>query len=199
MFKAFLILATVLVLSGCGTTEVDLFYNSSAVTKPPIGVTPNSVKILMVDDSRGTDPFWLGAIRGGFGNPLKTLKTKQPVKEVVGKAFADGLRSRGLLAPSEGKIGMEVVINKFHCSQYVRRKARVRVFVSLVKMSSNRQVYARDIKVDVVTGGDNIFDTGVIAKVEDLSKVANQALQQVVEKTLDDRHFVSALKAASLP
>jgi len=198
IFKSFLILATVLVLSGCSTTEVDLIYDASAVTNPPVGVAPKSVKILMVNDGRGTDPFWLGAIRGGFGNPLKTLKTKKPVKEVVEKAFAEGLRSRGLLASSEGKFGMEVIINKLDCSQYVRREAHVRIFVSLVELSSSRTVYARDINVDNVTGGDNIFDAGIVADVEDLRKVANQALKQAVDKVLDDRQFVSALTAATL-
>jgi len=52
-------------------------------------------------DARGEPANWLGAIRGGFGNPLKNLESDRPVADIVGAAFADGLRARGVTVDPE--------------------------------------------------------------------------------------------------
>ena len=47
-------------------------------------------------DSRKHGSNWLGAIRSGMGQPLKTLKTPQPVKDMVRDVFKDALKQRGI-------------------------------------------------------------------------------------------------------
>jgi len=47
-------------------------------------------------DQRDVPANWLGAIRGGFGNPLKYLESDRPVAEIVKIAFIDGLQARGI-------------------------------------------------------------------------------------------------------
>ena len=45
-----------------------------------------SIAIGDVTDGREHDRIWLGAIRGGFGNPVKVLYTRGPVCNAVGAA-----------------------------------------------------------------------------------------------------------------
>ena len=192
-----LVVLAVLLLGGCTTTTVDLPYDTSVVASQPAVAATNSVKILSVSDSRKHDPYWLGAIRGGFGNPLKTLNTEVPVKDVVENAFTSALKARGLLASTGGDYGLEVVVNQFDCNQFLRREAHVRLHVSMVVFASGQQIYAKDIRVDKVTGSMITLDAGIFADVEDLRKVANQALQEAVDKVLDDPQFIKSLMASA--
>ncbi len=193
-----LVVLAVLLLGGCSTTTtVDLPYDTSVVASQPAVAATNSVKILSVSDSREHDSYWLGAIRGGFGNPLKTLNTEVPVKDVVENAFTAALKARGLLASTGGDYGLEVVVNQFDCNQFLRREAHVRLHVSMVVFASGQQIYAKDIRVDKVTGSMITLDAGIFADVEDLRKVANQALQEAVDKVLDDPQFIKSLMAGA--
>ncbi len=92
---------------------------------------------------------------------------------------------------------MQVVISQFDCNQYARREAHVRLHVSLVEFASGQQIYAKDIRVDKVTGSMITLDAGIFADVEDLRKVANQALQEAVDKVLDDPQFIKSLMAGA--
>jgi len=47
--------------------------------------------------------------------------------------------------------------------------------------------------VDEVTGSVITLDAGIFADVEDLRKVANQVLQEAVDKTLDDPRVTKLL------
>ena len=186
----------VLVLSGCSTNTVDLSYDSSTLASPP-AVATNSVKILSVSDGRKHGSHWLGAIRGPFGSPLKTLHTPVPVKDVVENAFTMALKARGLLASTGGSYGMEVVINQFDSNQLVRREAHVRLHVSMVEFASGQQIYVADIRIDKVSGSLITFDASFFADVEDLRKVANQALQEAIDQALDDPQLTETLMAGA--
>lgn len=186
----------VLFLSGCSTNAVQLTYDTSAVASQPAAAA-SSVEIMSVGDNRKHDPYWLGAIRGGFGNPLKTLTTDVPVKDVVENTFTAALNARGLLASTGGVYGMQVVINQFDCNQVVRREAHVRLHISMVDLASGQQIYAKDFRVDKVVGSIGALDTAIFAAVEDLRKLANQALQEAVDQALDDPQFNETLMAGT--
>ena len=192
-----LVVLAVLFLGGCSTTTVDLPYDTSVVASQPAVAATNSVKILSVSDGRKHGSHWLGAIRGGFGNALKTLKTEVPVKDVVENTFTTALKARGLLASTGGDYGMEVVVNRFDCNQLSRREAHVRLHVSMVEFASGQQIYAKDIRVDKITGSLFTLDAGIFADVEDLRKVANQALQEAVDQVLDDPQLIESLMAGA--
>jgi hypothetical protein len=165
---------------------VNLTYDPSAAKAVPANAA-ESVELVSVTDHRKHAANWLGAIRGGYGNPLKTLETPLPVKDMVAKAYEDGLKARGMFASSKAKYGMKVDVSQFDCNQYARREAHIRFDVSLVELPSGKNVYDTVITVDRVTGSMITFDAGIFASVEDLRKLANEALQEAIDKTLDDQ------------
>lgn len=184
--------ACCLIFTGCSTTQVSLTYDPSRVAKST-GDASNAVEIAVVTDHRESDPNWLGAIRSGFGSELKTLETTEPVKELVKTAYADGLRACGMLATAAGRYELRINIIRFNCNQYVRREAHIRFEVFMIKKSTSRKVYDEEIIVDKVTGDGLTFDAGVFASVEDLRVIANQVLQEAVDKTLNDPKFVGGI------
>jgi uncharacterized lipoprotein YajG len=191
-FLALCAIIAMMFLAGCETTQVGLTYDSSSAKVDP-AKAPGSVELLSVSDHRKHAANWLGAIRGGFGNPLKTLETSVPVKDLVGRAYEDGLRARGLLAPGTAKYSMKVDVNQFDCNQYARREAHIRFNVTVVALASGQSVYENEIAVDKVTGSAITLDAGIFASVDDLRKVANEALQEAVDKTLNDQKLLSKI------
>ncbi|MDA8229763.1 MAG: hypothetical protein M0006_00320 [Magnetospirillum sp.] len=178
-------------VSACGTTPVGLTYDGAKVANA--GAAKNMVEVASVVDHRKDGANWLGAIRGGFGNPLKTLETPVPVRDEVKTAFVDGLKARGLVGP-DPRYAMELDIERFDCNQYVRREAHARIGVRVIDTASHQDVYQRDIRADKVTGSLVSLDVGVFASVDDLRTVANDVLQEAVDKTLDDPKFLALVK-----
>src|SRR5664279_3250430 len=101
-----LVLASCAVVGACGTTKVDLRYATSATAVRTPENAPR-VEVGSFVDQRGEPANWLGAIRGGFGNPLKNLESSTPVSQIVGRAFAEGLQARRYIA-SAGPGGFQV-------------------------------------------------------------------------------------------
>ena len=86
------------IISGCSTTPVSLSYNPALAKQAAIMPV---VEVNSVMDQREDTSNRIGAIRRGFGNPLKKLETPVPVKDMVRDAFVERLRARGLLADGE--------------------------------------------------------------------------------------------------
>lgn len=180
-------------LVACGTTAVTLKYDPANVQQAAASAQ-QSIAIASVTDKRKHDPNWLGAIRGGFGNPLKTLETSMPVKDLVATVYTDGLKARGLLAEGAPRYDMHIVVNQYDSNQFVRREAHARFAVTLKDKSSGAAVFEKEVAADKVDGSLLAVDTGVFADVEDLRKIANQVLQEAVDKTLDDEAFLAKIK-----
>ena len=142
------------------------------------------------DASYGTD--WLGAIRGGYGNPLKTLRTLKPMSEVVQEAFAAGLRARGVYAePGQGKFTLEGTISKLDCSEYFNLEAHAHVDVRVTETASHALLYSNTYRADQTEGG---FGAGILASVETLRVLAEKTLRELVDKVLDDPQLREALQ-----
>jgi hypothetical protein len=93
---------------------------------PVVTNAPQEASIMVgsFTDDRGTEPDWLGAIRGGYGNPLKKLRTEKPTSEVVEAAFRDALQTRKMLgSKATSNISIQGSITKFDCSYYFNREA----------------------------------------------------------------------------
>src|SRR3954454_18807690 len=73
-------------ISGCSTTPVTLSYNPALAPTKQAAAMP-VVEVNSVVDQRENTSKRIGAIRGGYGNPLKKLETPVPVKDVVRDAF----------------------------------------------------------------------------------------------------------------
>lgn len=145
-----------------------------------------------VTDTRKHAPNWLGAIRGGYGNPLKTIVTDGPVTGAVSKALTAGLEARGLASASAG-LRLDVVVVQFDCNQYARREAHVKLALKLVDAATGAVVYEKLTEIDKVNGSVLSLRTGIFASTEDLRAIANEALQAAVDFALDDPGLRAAL------
>ena len=186
--KKLIITSSLILLAACSTTQVPLTY-----TPGPTAHTQGKPLAVVgeVKDSRKYTGTALGAIRGGFGNALKTLQTEKPASEVIRTAIMDGLKSRGMAAAGNPKYVLDIDMIHFDCSQYVRREAHVELNVTLMDKAANKIVYERKVKADKVNGSVITFDAGIFASVEDLRKIANEALQDAVDQLLNDPAFIS--------
>jgi uncharacterized lipoprotein YajG len=180
-----------LLLAGCSTTAVSLDYTRAPA--PVAGARPQVAVGSFADQRRDDDPRQLGAIRGGMGQPLKTLVLSEDASVVVQKAFAQALDKRGLLAPpGSGRYTLSGVINKLDCSPYIRREAHADIVVSLTDNATGKVVLQQTAHADGVTEPSGA-DYSIFGKVEDLRVVAERTLQDAIDKALSDARFGQAV------
>jgi uncharacterized lipoprotein YajG len=178
-------------LAGCSTPTVSLDYTRAPA--PVAGARPQVAVGSFADQRRDDDPRQLGAIRGGYGQPLKTLVLSEDASVVVQKAFAQALDKRGLLAPSgSGRYTLSGVIKKLDCSQYIRREAHADIVVSLTDNATGKVVLQQTAHADGVTDPSGA-DYSIFGKVEDLRVVAERTLQDAIDKALSDARFAQAV------
>jgi hypothetical protein len=195
MLKLVAAMGFALMMSACSTTPVAVSYKATgAVT--PFPSSSGGVAVATFVDDRGEPPKWLGAIRGGFGNPLKVLETDETVAVMVQNAFAEGVRARGGASTNTArKYEVRGAIKKLDCSQYVRREAHGIIEVAVVDAKSGAERFKRTYSADLVDGSPMSLSTGIFASVDDLRRVAEQVLQQLVDKALDDPAFRHAIRS----
>ncbi|WP_158933109.1 hypothetical protein [Acidisphaera sp. S103] len=155
------------------------------------------IAIKAVVDDRTNGSHWLGAIRGGYGNPLKTLETDQPVKDVVAQAFSDALAARGMLAKaSTESIEMTITIHRFDCNQYVRREAHADFEITLTNAHTGTPVYSDRVTADDVNGSVFAMDVAIFGSVDKLRMVAVGTMREAIDKALDKPAFLAAIASA---
>lgn len=88
--------------SACSSHTVHLAYEPTVELLPKEAPVP-IVAVGAIRDERGEDSAWFGAIRGGYGNPLKKLYADQSIDAVVGSALTDALRARQMLAGTQAE------------------------------------------------------------------------------------------------
>jgi uncharacterized lipoprotein YajG len=191
LLKCIVLAIIISVLTGCGTTSVGLKYSADAVVAKASPTAPPLTVGTFVDQ-RGKPGNYLGSIRGGFGNPLKTLEADQPVGELVKAALSDGLRARGaVIDPASSQYQISGAIKRLDCNQYVRREAYVELDITVVD-KNGQQRFTRTYNAANVDGSVLSLATGVLASVDDLRAVLEKTLRDAIDKALDD----SALRAA---
>ena len=133
-------------------------------------------------DDRGTNANWLGAIRGGYGNPLKKLYTDRPVSEVVEQAFTDALQARKLLGDKQNaKVEITGEVIKFDCSYYFNREAHAHLLVKVLSLPSHTLIYSRAYQTDNKEGG---WGAGIFGNTDELTQFAQRTLNETVDKVL---------------
>lgn len=178
----------VLLLSGCSTHMAKVEYEGSGVNSK--GVTP-SINEVIVSDDRDTESNWLGAIRGGYGNVLKTLRTEEPTDIVVDKMYTDALMKSGIYDESiDAPYSLKVKITKFDCSYYWNREAHAYVDVSLVDNSTSNIKFSKSYKTDQVDPGAG---AGIFGDVDTLRDLAESTMNETVDKMLTDSEFIKSL------
>lgn len=181
-------LLLIFLLSGCSTYEVGLFY-----TGTPEATSAVSAKIgeIVVQDNRGTDDNWLGAVRGGFGNKLKSLRTSVPTRQTVEFVYRSALSRYGYLDEQEGRIRLAVNIEKLDCNWYYHREAHAHLAISLIERDTSEIIFYGRYRSDPREAGPTaIFSPG---QVGPLQKIVQRALNQAVDKSLTDVALVAAL------
>ena len=190
MFKKLSIALALSLLAACSTTNVGLKYAPQAAVKKVANAAP-SVTIGDFLDQREDASNWLGAIRGGYGNPLKNLEADRPVAEMVKAAFSEALRARGINIGEAGRNQITGVVKRLDCNQYVRREAYADIEIAVLDNTS-QQRFVRTYSASNVEGSLLSLSTGIFASVDDLRVLLEKTLRQAVDKALDD----SALQAA---
>lgn len=185
-------------LSGCVTRQVALSYSPPAPAAIPTGDHRPVVGIKTVVDDRSNDPHWLGAVRGGYGNPLKILETEEPVKDVVAKAFSDALAARGMLAPAGNEaIEVTITIHRFDCSQYLRREAHADFEIALTNSRTGNSVYADRVTADTVNGSIFAMNVGIFGSTDLLRMAAVQTMDDAINTALDKPGFLAAVTSVA--
>ncbi|WP_084420685.1 YajG family lipoprotein [Henriciella litoralis] len=186
-------IACALMATACASSRpVTLAYDTTSV-QPYEG--SKTVAMGTVIDERGNGTNWLGAIRGGYGNPLKVLETDEPVNNVVADLILEGMKARGM-AGSNAKSPFELnfIINTLSSSQYARREAHADIIGILTDRDAGKPVYTAQGTADNVDGSALSMKTGVFADPEELRALLNTTLQQAIDNLLDDPGLRAALK-----
>lgn len=181
--------SSVLFLSACSTHMIPLKYDAS----DEIEVSNNAplVSSTSVSDARKTDSNWLGAIRGGYGNPLKKLRTDKPTDEAVNDVLVSALKARNMLGTAEtsNKI-LDVSIEKFDCSYYFNREAHAHLLVMVYTTPGRTPIFSHKYKTDNVEPG---VGAGIFGDVNHLAQFAQKTLNETIDKALNDPKLLSAL------
>lgn len=191
IIQVFALVMQLPIVAGCVTDTVSLAYKPAGQAARVSSGTAVSVGSFV--DQRGETSTWIGAVRGGFGNPLKKLETDKPVSTLVQTAFTEGLRARGLLGTGAGAYQISGVIKKLDCSQYERREAHAIIDVSVFD-PSGKQLFTQTYTADELEGSVVALNVGVFGSVDRLRAVAEKALTEVVDKALDDTALRNAMR-----
>lgn len=187
----FVAVATV-ALCGCSTTNVSLKYEGTGGPQIASGRGPVTVGTFI--DQRGENPAWLGVIRGGFGNPLKTLEGDRPAAELVQAGFVDGLRSRGYQISPDALATIAGTVRVLDADQYVRREANVEIEVTVTRRGAAAPVFTRTYSANRVEGSAVTMNAGIFGSVEDLRSLLAKTLGEVIDKALGDPALSTALR-----
>lgn len=182
----------VLFVSGCSTHMTKVEYEGSGIGQQ--NITP-SINEVIVSDERGTESDWLGAIRGGYGNVLKTLRTEETTDVVVDRMYTDALIKSGIFTDSaDAPYSLKVKITKFDCSYYWNREAHAYVDVSLVNNLTSSAAFSKTYKTDEVEAGAG---AGIFGNVDTLRDLAENTMNKTVDKMLADSEFIKSLSSPS--
>ena len=185
-----IIVLLALVASAC-TTATDMPYTP---VSPPLVQARAFIGAVTTTDARDErDPTYVGAIRGGYGNPLKTIVTKRPIAEEVGTAFAAALAARHMQADG-APARLAIRVTKFSANQYFHRDAKAAFDVTLTD-AAGRQIYADS--VDNENSNGSVFVTGILASADDLHALMVQTMSEAIDQALDKPGLLAAAKPGS--
>jgi uncharacterized lipoprotein YmbA len=188
--RNWLILAIVITLAGCSTHSTKITYEGDG---GGIERSEPLISQVVVVDKRGTDSDWLGAIRGGYGNRLKTLRTDRSTDVVIDEIYTNALTQAGIYGQNKNApFQLNVDINKFDCSYYFNREAHAHVSVSLQKRGDSNTFFRKAYKTDLTEPG---VGAGIFGDVDTLRDLAEQAMNETIDKMLVDSEFRDALNS----
>lgn len=192
-FVRVLLIAGIAVLWGCSTTKVSMQYEGNP---EPDKTISSGIGKIQVKDDRGTDPDWMGAIRGGYGNVLKSLRTERPMAEIIENVYRQAFEEYGYLDEPNGQVTFVASIEKMDCSYFFNREAHAHIKVSLYNRGNDALLFENRYVTDISEGG---VGAGIFGDVETLRDFGEKALNQTVDKSMTDLTFIAALASAGKP
>jgi uncharacterized lipoprotein YajG len=183
-------LLTAFVLTGCSSHMMPINYApTDAIDKADYAT--KSITVGTVQDTRGTESNWLGAIRGGYGNVLKSLYTERDTNAVVEEAFVSALSARGATvdAPTTDFL-IDVNLQKFDTSYFFNKEAHAH-FTVVLKNAARETLFTQSYVTDLQQGG---VGAGILGDVNALAAFANEALNTNIDKALDDPDLMLAMQ-----
>jgi hypothetical protein len=197
LMSSFIVAAATLLSSACSTHAVTLSYSAANAAKP--AVTP-PVRVAVGDftDNRHEPDRWIGAIRGGYGNPLKKLETDKPVSQLVKEAVRQALISRGLYDES-GRLVLSGWIDKLDGDQFARKEATAQLQMWLTDRATQRELLRRPTSSNQIEGSVMTMKAGIFGSVEVLRSLIERVLSTAIDSYVDSSAFRDALQAANGP
>ncbi len=188
MNNLFTVALIITFLSACTSTHLSkVEYEGRGVA----GASEPQISQVIVSDNRGTDADWLGAIRGGYGNRLKTLRTEQSTDVIVDKMYTRALEKSGLyLANADLPVLLKVSITKFDCSYFFNREAHAHVEIALGHVFAPQDLFSKAYRTDLTEAG---VGAGIFGDVDTLRDLCEEAMNQTIDKMLNDDEFREAV------
>jgi hypothetical protein len=168
-------------LPGCSTTAISLDY------QPKLGQNipgPRKISVGRFADTRHEGAYYLGEVRTPIGTPLERISSRIPVDEVVRNAFSHGLSSRGMLSGPGAPYVLTGEILELQGDQVVRPAGYAKIRVNLVRASSGQIVFSRTYAGERES---SIYRPGSGSPVPTIRELVSRALQEAVDRALDDR------------
>lgn len=182
--------------SGCSTHTVGLAYRPAVAPTPAASKPSVTVSVGDFTDNRHEPSHWIGAIRGGYGNALKTLETDKPVSELVKEAFKQALVARSIYSDA-GQVVLSGWIDKLDGDQYARKEATVQLRVIVADRQARRELLNRPASANKIEGSAMTIRSGVFGSVEELQSLIERVLSQTVDEFVDSSAFRDLLQTAS--
>jgi hypothetical protein len=135
-------------------------------------------------DKRGEQSQTLGHVRLPIGPSVDTIQTRLPVSDVVRNAFGYALESRGMLATEvKGRFILTGEIQDLRSQLLVHPYGYARIRVNVVEATSGRVLFTHVYEGERQS---NAFRPGSGSPVPVLRELTSRALQDCVDRALDD-------------
>ena len=186
--------AASLVMGACTSSQVTLDYQPRP--GQVVRGAPNTV-VGLFTNSRQEGPYLLGTVRTPLGTPMEHVMTKTPVENVVANCFSHALNSRGMLTGQRrAKFVITGDVQELYCQMIVHPYAYARVRVNVLHAASGQIVFSR------IYAGErqsNAYRPGSGSPVPMLRDLTSRALQDAVDRALDDPEMRARLRPAAAP
>lgn len=184
-------------IAACSTTtKGGLAYAPSTSPGPANPTLAVSVTAGQFMDQRGgDDKEWIGAIRNGWGIPVKNVDVAPSVAVVVQEAFAAGLRASGFSMSGGTAYRISGVIKALDANQLVHLESNVEIEVDVFKISTGQEVFSRTYSAHNSEGSMLSLHTGYFGSEKKLRALAQKTLDQVVNQALDDSDLRRAIRS----
>lgn len=142
-------------------------------------------------DKRGEDAQTLGHVRLPIGPAVDTIQTSLPVKDVVRNAFAYALEARGMLATEvKGPFILAGEIQDLRSQLLVHPYGYARIRVNIIEALSGRVIFTKTYEGERQS---NAYRPGSGSPVPVLRELTSRALQEAVDRALDDTQMRSQI------